>query len=142
MFEKDDADVVKLAVKNLINTLEFPPTIADVRKEITKLANVATDKPTAIDEWNAIKKAIGNSGYHADEEFEKLPPIAKKFVGAPRQLRDWGLAEDFNESVVRGQFLKQYEVLEERQRYQAMMSPEFAKLIGNITNVKTLEEGS
>lgn len=121
MFKEEDNDVVKAATKTLISSLEFPPTIADVKKEIDKLVNAATDKPTAIDEWNAIRKAIGNSIYNSAEMFETLSPIAKQYVGTPNQLKQWAMATDFNPDVAKGQFLKQYSVLEEREKYKAIL---------------------
>lgn len=139
MFSEYDLNVVKLAVKNLIARLEFPPTIADVRKEIDKLVDVAQNNPAPADEWNAIRKAIKNSLYNAGEEFEKLPSIAKRFVGNPNQLRDWGLSEDFNDSVVRGQFLKQYDVLKEREKLEMQLTPEVKKLLNGVTGLLELE---
>lgn len=121
MFKDDELVVVKVAIKNLLNQLEYPPTIADVKKELGKLVSVATDEDTAIDEWNAIRTAIKSSIYYSVENFAKLPEIAKKFVGSPTQLRDWAMTEDFNDAVIRGQFLKQYEVLKERKNYEKML---------------------
>jgi hypothetical protein len=126
MFQNDDVFVVKLAIKSLINSLEFPPTVADVRKEINKLIKTTNNEPEAIDEWNAIRHAIKSSIYYSAENFENLPPIAQKFVGSPSQLKAWAMEEDFQDGVLRGQFLKQYEVLKEREHYNAML-PENVK---------------
>lgn len=136
IFKNDNTALVNKAVVSLIQRLEFPPTIADVRKEMAKLVEAVSDKPSAMEEWNAIRNAIRNSGYHAGEMFEKLPPIAKRFVGSPQQLRDWGMSTDFNDSVVRGQFLKQYEVLEERERYKALISPEISDIVERLAEQK------
>ena len=121
MFQNDNASLVTLAVKSLIQTLEYPPTIADVKKEMSKMVGAVNNESLATDEWNAIKKALGNSIYGSEEEFEKLPPIAKRFVGSARQLRQWGMSEDFNSDVVKGQFLKQYETIKERQKYTELI---------------------
>ena len=121
MFTNDDTSLVVLAVKNLLQTLEFPPTIADVKKEMAKIVSAVSNEDLATDEWNAIKKALGNSIYGSEEEFEKLPPIAKRFVGSARQLRQWGMSTDFNSDVVKGQFLKQYEALKEREKYLKLL---------------------
>lgn len=131
MFKNDDAGLVKTAVSNLIQELEFPPTIADVRKAMGKIISTVTHEPTAIDEWNEIRKAIKNSIYNAQEMFDKLPSAAKKFVGSPQQLRDWAMMCDFNEAVIRGQFLKQYDVIKDRETYQKMLerNPEVQKLL-------------
>lgn len=121
MFANDDTALVTLAVKTLLQTLEFPPTIADVKKEMKKLVGTATNETTGIDEWNMIRKAVKNSAYCAKEEFDKLPPIAKRFVGSPAQLHDWAISYDFNADVVRGQFMRQYDELKEREEYKQML---------------------
>lgn len=121
MFEVEDYKTAMLAVDSLISKLEFPPTIADVKKEMKKLVGTATNETTGIDEWNMIRKAVKNSAYCAKEEFDKLPPIAKRFVGSPSQLHDWAISYDFNADVVRGQFMKQYDELKEREEYKQML---------------------
>ena len=64
--------------------------------------------------------------------FENLPTIAKKFVGSPTQLKDWATSSDFCESVVRGQFLKQYDVLKERERLDKQLPSGVKTLISEI----------
>lgn len=144
MFQNDDVEVVKAAVKNLISMLEFPPTIADIKKEINKLVQAANGELTGVDEWNMIRKAIKNSTYNSKEEFDKLPTVAKRFVGSPQQLRDWGIMSDFNEGVIRGQFLKQYDSLKEREQYQKILSqnPRLKSIMDKIPLLsdKLLEE--
>ena len=144
MFAEDDVELVAVAVKQLLTTLEFPPTIADVKKEIKKLSEVIQGETTGVDEWNLISKAIKNSGYNSVEEFDKLPPIAKRFVGSPRQLRDWAISSEYNEGVVRGQFLKQRDTLKERCDYEKMFkdNPKLGAIINKIPLLSAeLEKG-
>lgn len=143
VFRNDNVDLIKVAVKSLIQHLEYPPTIADVRKEMGKLVGTATNEDLAIDEWNKIRQAIKSSGYYAKENFDTLPEIAKRFVGTPQQLKDWAISEDFNSEVLRSQFLKQYEVLKEREKYTASLNnnPQLQKILNQITNPKMLEMG-
>lgn len=35
-----------------------------------------------------------NSGYHAEEEFARLPELIQKAVSSPGQLREWALSEN------------------------------------------------
>ena len=74
MFRHENVNLVVLAVKNLINTFKWPPTIADVKEEMYKLTE--EEKETPIEVWNLIKKAIRNSSYNSYEEFHKLPETA------------------------------------------------------------------
>lgn len=134
MFKDSDFELVELALNTLIKTFEYPPTIADISHEMDRLRAAATNEPTATDEWNAIRKAIGNSIYNSGEMFEGLPPIAKQYVGSPYQLKQWAMAEDFNADVAKGQFFKQYEVLKQREKYKSILSE--ASVIKRLTEEK------
>ena len=130
MFAHENSQLVVMAVKNLINTFKFPPTIADVKEEMYKLTEEERQSPIEI--WNLIKKAIRNSGYYSYEEFHKLPEIAQKFVGSPNQLKEWALDIDFNDGVVKGQFLKQVEILQKRDKEEKMMLPETKTILQQL----------
>lgn len=130
MFKHENPELVIAAVKNLINTFKWPPTIADVKEEMFKLTHKEDETPIQL--WNAIKKAISRSGYYAKEEFEKLPEIAQTFVGSPSQLREWAIDPDYNDGVVKGQFLKQVEILKQRKKDSTMMLPQVKELVKNM----------
>lgn len=132
MFAHEDARLVTVAVKNLINTFKWVPTIADIKEEMYKLTETKNETP--IELWNCIKKAIRNSGYNSYKEFEKLPEVAKTFVGSPNQLREWALSVDYNDSVVKGQFLKQIEVIQKREKDNKLMLPQVKNIIEQLTS--------
>lgn len=145
MFKSDNPLLVTNAVKKLITELEFPPTIADVKKSMYSI----TDRSESnIELWNIFFKAISNSGYNSVQEFEKLPDILKKFAGSPSQMRDYALMDrDTVNSVVKGQFLKHIDILKEREKENKMMLPEVRDLVkqlasgmGETTEVLSLEE--
>lgn len=127
MFKNDDPTIVIATVKSLITTFKWPPTIADVKEEMDKLTNNEEESP--IELWNRLRKALSNSIYGSNEEYNKLPPIVKKFVGSPNQLRNWAIDENFNEGVLRGQFLKQLEILQEREKEDRMIPFELRQMI-------------
>ena len=132
MFAHENPKLVVAAVKNLINTFKWPPTIADVKEEMHKLTN--TEEETPIEIWNCIKKALRNSIYNSGEEFNKLPELAKQFVGTPNQLREWAIDPDYNDGVVKGQFLKQVEILKQRKKDSDLMLPEVKNLIQELAS--------
>lgn len=132
MFAHENPALVVAAVKNLINTFKWPPTIADVKDEMYKLTQTETETP--VEMWNKIKAAMSRASYYAQEEFEKLPEVAKKFVGSPNQLREWALSVDYNDGVTKGQFFKQYEILKQREKDNKLMLPSTQKLIKNLLN--------
>ena len=132
MFAHENPALVVAAVKNLINSFKWPPTIADIKEEMYKLTDTREESP--IEMWNVIQKAIQKSAYYSHEEFEKLPEIAQKFVGSPRQLREWALSEDFNEGVEKSLFLKQYEVLIKREKDSKLMLPQVKSVIQQLSS--------
>jgi len=137
MFKHENPQLVLGAVKNLINSFKFPPTIADIKEEMYKLTTV--EKQTPAELWNVLKSAIRRSGYYSYEEFEKLPEVVQKFVGSPNQLKEWALATDFNDGVVKGQFFKQIEILEKREKEEKMMLPELKEIVQMLGNTETVK---
>lgn len=140
MFAHENPALVVAAVKNLINTFKWPPTIADVKDEMYKLTQTETETP--VEMWNKIKSAMSRASYYAQEEFDKLPEVAKKFVGSPNQLREWALSIDYNDGVTKGQFFKQYEILKQREKDNKLMLPEVRniakQLMSNMDATKLL----
>lgn len=113
MFEDDDARIVTEAVKAMISTLKYPPTIADIKEKIQLLKN-----PKILSEmeaWGLVYKAIQNSSYDSENQFCKLPALIQKLVGAPKQLREWATAENLNVSVIQSNFMRSYKVMSERE---------------------------
>ena len=126
MFENDDLNLVKVAVKELIQTLKFPPTIAKKKK---KMYDLTTETKTTSDLWNELVKALRNSGYHAEEQYMKLSPEVKAFVRNPSQLKEMAMMNsDVINSVTKGQFFKQIEVIQKRVKEDKQMLPEAREL--------------
>ena len=132
MFAHENTALVTAAVKNLINTFKWVPTIADIKEEMYKLTS--TEDETPVELWNSIKRAIRNSAYNSYDEFQKLPQIAQRFVGSPNQLREWAISTDYNDGVVKGQFFKQVETLQKREKDSKMLLPEAKSIIQQLAN--------
>lgn len=101
------------------DTSGFAPTIGQVMDKIHMM-----ESPMELGEgeaWAMVRQAIGNGGYHAEEEFQKLPRAARRAVGSPSQLRAWALSDDFSESVVASQFLRAYRIEVQREAEVAKM---------------------
>lgn len=115
-FTDEPYEVVSVALYDLIQTKkDFAPDIATVKERISELQRVALGTPDDVDLWNRLVKAVSNSAYCCKEEFEKLPPILKKFAGSARTLFDWSQMEsDIFNGVVKGQFNKAIETLKAR----------------------------
>lgn len=140
MFKEENSNLVLLAVKQLITTLQFPPTIADVKNQIAKFEKNNDLMP--IELWNKVKKAISNSSYNSEKEFNSLPPICQRWLGSPKTLREYAQNDsDTNNTVVKGQFLKQIETMREREIEISRYTPEIKSILGTIIKDVNLLEG-
>lgn len=137
-----DYKLVQGAIKKSIMQSSYPPTVADIRKRAYEIIN--PNEKTAIDAWNEAYKMICNSGYMTKEEFDKHSPEVKRFFGSVRQVKELGMTDiETTNTVVKGQFLKQYEKIVENKREQVMMPKQIqdlSKLLAEKMSVKELEE--
>lgn len=131
MFQDSDSRIVTVAVKELINSFQYPPTIADVKNKMYSLTN--NDK-TPSELWDRLQKAISRGIYHSEEEFEKLPDEVKEFIRSSKQLKELAMMDsDVVHSVTKGQFFKQIEVIQKRKEEDKKMLPESKELLGVIS---------
>ena len=113
LFKDDKYQVVEQAVKALICTLVYPPTIADVKQKIALI----TQPPgmSEMEAWNKVKSAM--SSYHSQECFDGLTPILQRIVGGPSQLREWAIMDiDTVNSVVQSNFMRSYKALSAKEK--------------------------
>lgn len=107
MFEGHAYPVVNAAVKAMIVTEKFSPTIADVMEKI----RLITEKPSLgeLEAWGIVKQALRNGYYHSQEEFEKLPQEIQATLGRHDALREWAQAEGKDiETVVGSNFMRSF----------------------------------
>ena len=138
MFADDPAQVVAEAVKSLMCTLKFPPTIADVKEKIAMI----TQPPamTEMEAWQMVKSAI--SYYNAAETFERLPPILKRIVGSPNQLREWAIMETEKfDTVVQSNFMRSYKALAAQEKERAMLPESTKQMIAGLAGKGMLTDG-
>ena len=133
MFKDYDSRIVLLAVKELINSYEYPPTIATIKNKIYSLSNI--NEETDLDLWEKLLKAIRNGTYGSEKEFELLPQIIKDYLKSPYQLQELAsMNSDDIHSVVKGQFLREIKILKERKKEIDKLSPEVKNILtgGNL----------
>lgn len=112
------------------DTKGFPPTPGQLNAHIVEM-----QKPAArseIDAWSLVSKAIRNGAYNADKEFAKLPPTIQRVLGSPSQLRTWAMDEDYNESVISSQFMRNYRTEAEREERRSRMPADVRRLIESL----------
>ena len=135
-----DYKIVLQAVKKTIIESPYPPTIHDIRKNAIEIVNPSTQR-TAIEAWNEAYKMICRGAYMTQEQFDEHSPEVKKFFGSPAQVRAYATNVDFNMDVVRSNFLKQYELIVDRENKQKLLPQKMQNMIGQLAekmNIKQL----
>lgn len=128
-----------LALQKYVCTNKFAPTIADIREQVAELNNQNEEELNETAAWSIAWKAICNSGYHAEEEFAKLPPVIQRTVHSPAQLREWALLENIDGktiTVLQSDFQRSFRVEQQRERERSKLSPGVLKLMRPINNPK------
>lgn len=124
MFADDPVEVVAMAVKAFIASDKkgFPPHIGAIKDAIVKLKT--PDAMTEQEAWELVRRACSNSNYGAREEFDKLPPVVRRLVGSPNQLREWAqMDSDTLNSVVASNIQRSYKARAASEReYMALPS--------------------
>lgn len=138
-----DYRLVLEAVKKTMITSPYPPTIADIRKNAIEMIKPTTSK-TAIEAWNEAYKMICCGLYMTEEQFELASTEVKKFFGNVRQVRELAQTDtDIVNSVTKGQFLKQYEVIVNRDNEQKLLPQsmqDFIKQLAERMDIKQIGE--
>lgn len=119
-------------VTSYIMTNKEPPTIADIRSASVEL--IKDDNPSPLAAWSQVYKAICNSAYHAEEEFNKLSPVIQRAVGSPVNLREMGQMDSKTvNSVEQSHFINAYKAEVMRERKAAVMPERVEKLLEATT---------
>lgn len=138
LLEEYPADAVNAALQVYIKTDNngFAPSVSQI---IGAMQNVRHhEELTEGEAWAMVKKAIGDSGYHAQERFDELPPIVQKAVGNPSMLRQWGMCEsDEVNTVIMSNFQRSYKAELSRKEFNDSIAPELADIIRGITEKVT-----
>ena len=134
-----DYKLILQAVKKNIIESPYPPTIHKIRKNAIEIINPSNAK-TPIEAWEEAYKMICNGTYMTQEEFDTHTPEVKKFFGSPTQLKAYATNVDFNMDVVRSNFLKQYEVITEREKQQKLLPEQMQNMIGQLAEKMDIKQ--
>lgn len=137
MFVDEHPKIVTEAVKALICTHKYPPTIADIKEKIATITR--PQEMTEMEAWQKVKAAI--SYYNAAENFERLPPILQKVVGSPNTLREWAVMDgEVVNSVIQSNFMRSYKAKVAQQKEYAMLPSSTKQLIAGLSQRLSLED--
>ena len=111
------------------DTSGFPPVIGKLKEAIYKMHNV--NELTELDAWNYVKKALKNSIYNAQSEFDNLPDIVKDCVGSAATLRSWAVneADDIN-TVIASNFQRSYKARSKNYKEVEMLPNSIKNIMG------------
>ena len=133
IFKNDSYEVVMIALNALITKHSgFPPDIAALRKQIDDMTLAAIGDPTDEELWRMLTEAVLMGWNRTHEAFDQLPPILKRYVGAPETLAEFGKMDEtaFN-TVAKGQFLKQIGSIRDRERFEEQTPIEVKALLAS-----------
>lgn len=111
------------AVKNIVKTRKFLPTVAEIREECTALSgyvNAHEEMPTALEAWEKVYRVARSYGY--EKGLSQLDGLTKKCAELIWQSFNPINGDSFNEMSTRSQFIKNYEMLENRERERNRLS--------------------
>lgn len=139
MFSDEPVSIITEAVKSLMCTLEYPPTIADIKEKIAMIMQSQTQTMTEMEAWQRVKAAI--SYYNAAENFANLPTVLQKVVGSPNTLREWALMNgEVVNSVIQSNFMRSYKAKVAQQKEYAMLPSSTKQLIAGLAQKYSLPE--
>lgn len=133
MFAAEDFQVVKAAVKAHIATdaKGYPPHIGAIKEAIRKITQ--PDEMSEMEAWGYVASALRNSGYNSVTEFDKLPPVVRRIVGSPSQLREWAMMDsDTVQSVVQSNFMRSYRARAQHEREYLALPENVRELMGQL----------
>lgn len=141
MFADDDVYLVAAAVKRHIASDPggYPPHIGAIKNAMGALL-----RPVGLDAaqaWELVRRAVGNSGYDSQEEYDRLPEEVRQAVGSPGQLYQWSQMDSSAfHSVVASHFRKTWEAREAWRRQEALVPEDVRRLAAGAAKAPALPE--
>ena len=143
LFGRYEYPLVAAAVKSFIEADEkgFPPVPGQIAGKLRLLAG--EDRQTEGEAWAQVARAIRNGLSGAREEFDRLPPAAKRLVGSPAQLRSWAMMDSGTvHSVVASNFQRAYRTVSRREEERAKLPADVRRLLADAGGPGLLEDGA
>ena len=112
-----DDEVVAVAVKRMIATLRFPPSIADVRGAVLEAARELRGTPDAGEAWQRVVRAISAYGYYSPDQAREA--LGGDIWRAVEMMGGWSrlCLSESPMSALSAQFERRYgELMEKRAR--------------------------
>lgn len=115
-------EIAKAVAVKCATTREDPPKIATIRMMAAEMTAAPEDDINEQEAWALVSRALRNSGYGFQEEYDALPEMVQKAVGTASNLHEWCMISDPSSlSVVQSQFQRAYRQVAERRKSDAAM---------------------
>lgn len=88
----------------------FAPCVGQIVDKIMTTSNIDNkDSMSEMEAWDFVQKALKNSAYNSECEYDKLPDIIKKIVGSPHMLKSWSICSisEIN-TVIQSNFMRSF----------------------------------
>ena len=130
-----DYATANMAVKKLILENTFPPSIAEVRKAAMEILN--PDAMTAAEAWGEVERAIRIYGYYRETEaLESMSPSVAKVV---KYIGWQNICLNEEPGVIRGQFLKMYQQVQERDHREMLLPADLRQGIQRLAGMMDMK---
>lgn len=125
--------LANVAIQKHMLTEKFPPTPAEIREKAAQMIEVPETEMSELEAWALVRKAIRNSGYHAQEEFDKLPEACREAVGNAANLEEWAKMDyEKVESVGQSHFIRNFRTAVLRIKEEQRLPEQMRKLISEM----------
>ena len=128
-------DVAKSAVEAAASTLQFAPSISDIRAWYMRLRGEKT--MDADEAWGLIQRAIRQYGYSQPKKARESMPIDVWEMVERISWREICLSEE--PGVERGQFMKMWGIYQKRTAEKSMLPPTVRQAIEGVSRRIELE---
>jgi len=137
VLEDVDFELAMASLKSHAATVEFAPSIAEIRKWVRDLTT--GQGITAEEAWELCLSAVRKYGYARKAEAVQTLPESVRSIGE-RWFDEIGMTESENLGVTRGQFIKAFQIQSERKEREAALPSGIRERLAGIAQ-KMLMEG-
>ena len=118
-------------IEILSNTSGFPPSIGQLVEKINIVERTTKEELNELTAWAIVRKALSNSLYNSEEEFNKFPEIIKKCIKDPRTLREWAQLDISEiETVIQSNLMRTFRAELKKEKERESIPQQLRELIG------------
>lgn len=109
------------------DTSGFAPSVGQIRAKAVELT--AEEDLSEGEAWGLVRRAIANSIYGAEKEFQALPEVVREAVGSYGILRTWAMMEEADLDYARGSFMKNFAAVKTRKKERLSLSDDLKAIL-------------